>query len=365
MLELLAYIVLFFTGIQLIVAVVNWWADERLPRKGSDALPSVSVLIPARNEAHNIGTLLDDLLRLQPAPAEIIVCDDHSTDGTAALVQQYAATHPTVRLFPSGRLPLRWTGKNHACYQLAAQASGEYLLFLDADVRVRGTAVSRALTVARRYGLGLLTVFPRQLMHTWGEWLVVPLMNYILLTLLPLVTVRKVPSQQALAAANGQFMLFRADTYRRLQPHKRVRRQPVEDIQIARYYKGEGVLVGCFTGDAEVACRMYHGFREAVNGFSRSLPSFFGDSFLTALLFWGVTTLGGILVGLAFPGWVLAGYIIAYLLTRIVVSLVSRQHLLYNVLLSPFQQLCLGWIILRAAVVRSMRRQYWKGRKIG
>lgn len=364
MLEVLAYIVLGFALIQFIVATVNWIWDERFPRHVSGTPPDVSVLIPARNEEGNISLLLDDLLHLSPRPVEIIVCDDHSTDETAGVVERYAALHPSVRLVRSERLPQRWTGKNYACYQLATQAKGEYLLFLDADVRVRGEAINRAIAVAQGYGLGLLTVFPRQLMKSWGEWLVVPLMNFILLTLLPLITVRKVPEQQTLAAANGQFMLFRAETYRTLQPHKRMRKHPVEDIRIARYYKGEGIPVGCFTGDAEVACRMYHGLKEAVNGFARSLPAFFGDSYLTAFLFWGVTTLGSIPVYLTFPGWVLAVYVGLYLLTRAVVAVVSRQNILYNILLSPFQQIILVWIILWSLVCRGSRRQYWKDRKV-
>lgn len=364
MLEVLAYIVLGFTIIQFLVALVNWIWDERFPRHASGKLPAVSVLIPARNEEGNIGLLLDELLRLSPQPIEIIVCDDHSTDGTVGIVERYAAAYPHIRLVHSERLPQRWTGKNYACYQLGTEAKGDYLLFLDADVRIRGEALSRAVTVAQKYDLGLLTVFPRQLMNSLGEWLVVPLMNFILLTLLPLITVRKVPQQQTLAAANGQFMLFRMETYRALQPHKRMRKHPVEDIRIARYYKGKGIAVGCFTGDAEVACRMYHGLKESVNGFARSLPAFFGDSYLTAFLFWSVTTLGSIAVYQSFSEWVLVMYIGLYLLTRVVVSVVSRQNILYNIILSPFQQICLAWIILWSLICRGSRRQYWKERKV-
>lgn len=364
MVESLAYIVLVFTAVQFAVVIVNWIWNEKLPRTFTCTFPSVSVLIPARNEAATIRTLLDDLLRLDYRPLEIIVCDDNSTDNTAAIVQEYAAVYSHIRLIRSQALPSRWTGKNFACHQLAEAAVGEYLLFLDADVHLQGQAIERALYIAERYRLGLLSIFPRQLLVSLGEKSVVPLMNFILLTLLPLVMVRIVTDQSALAAANGQFMLFNAYVYRQTNPHKRVRNYPVEDIQIARYYKKTGIRIGCFTGDESVSCRMYRNFKEAVNGFSRSLPSFFGGSFLIAITFWVLTTFGVFFVYRTFPMPVFFIYLVIYFLIRVVVSLISKQSILYNILLCPLQQLSMGWVIVGALIRAGSKNLYWKGRKI-
>lgn len=365
MIELLGDIVLVFTALQLFVVLVNLiWNEKLASRPLSHPIPTVSVLIPARNEERNIRRLLDDLLRLPYPPMEIMVCNDQSTDRTAAVVEEYAALHPSVKLFHSPPLPRRWTGKNFACHQLAAQATGEYLLFLDADVRIKGHAIERATYIAEKHKLKLLTVFPRQLLFSFGEKAVVPLMNYILLTLLPLITVRIVTNQRSLAAANGQFMLFHASEYRDLRPHKRVRKQYVEDIRIARYYKSKGLRVGCFTGDDEISCRMYPGFAEAINGFARSLPTFFGESYTVALLFWGITTAGFLFVFQAFSREVFYVYLAGYAAIRVLVSLISHQSVVYNVLLCPIQQLCMGWVILYSLIRRGSKRHYWKGRKL-
>lgn len=360
----LAVFVLAFTGIQLGVALFNLLAGERLLRAAAGDTPAVSVLIPARNEAGRIGLLLSDLLRTEHLPAEIIVCDDHSADGTAGIVTRYARLSSRIRLIRSARLPAGWTGKNFACYQLAACASGRYLLFLDADVRMGAEAVGRIVSTATRHRLGLLTVFPRQSLGSWGEKAVVPLMNEILLTLLPLRAVRKAPGQPALAAANGQVMLFDAAVYRRLQPHREVRNQPVEDIRIARYYKQNRVATGCFTGDRDVACRMYPGFREALDGFSRSLPAFFGGSYLLATLFWLVTAFGFWPVYRSFPLAITAFYLGAYLLTRYLVARIGRQPAAVHLLFWPLQQMAFGCILCRSLFLRSRRRQTWKGRRI-
>lgn len=357
---LAAYIVLVFTGIQLAVVLVNLFAGETLLPPPGRKQPSVSVLIPARNEARTIGRLLADLNRSAVRPLEIIVCDDHSDDETARVAKEAGRTLALpLRLIRSLPLPEGWTGKNFACFQLARQASGVYFLFLDADVRIGPEAIGRALTTARRNRLGLLSLFPCQRLKTWGEKSVVPLMGYILLTLLPLRAVRKATGQPALAAANGQFMLFRSGTYRRLQPHRKVRNCTVEDIRIARYYKSNGIPTGCYTGNSGVSCRMYRNFREAVNGFARSLPAFFGGSRLLAALFWLVTTLGIIPVWSTFPWPVTSAYIMAYLLVRLMANRIGCRPFAEGLVYIPLQQAAFAWILLR-----SLAPPVWKGRKV-
>jgi chlorobactene glucosyltransferase len=104
-------------------------------------------------------------------------------------------------------------GKNWACHQLAAQAEGQYLLFVDADVQIGPEFIQSALHEVKTKNLALLSVFNDQLMYTLGEKLVVPLMHYILLTLLPLRLVYRTKDPR-IAAASGQCMVFEAATYR-------------------------------------------------------------------------------------------------------------------------------------------------------
>src|SRR5690606_28081384 len=137
-------------------------------------------------------------------------------------------------------LPKGWLGKNNACHNLAQHAKGKYLLFLDADVRVGDSIIKNTVSFTKKHKLGLLSIFPMQIMETLGEQSTVPNMNYILLSLLPLLLVRNT-NFSSLAAANGQFMHFHAEIYPQTLPHQRMKNSKVEDIKIARFYKKNSI----------------------------------------------------------------------------------------------------------------------------
>jgi glycosyltransferase involved in cell wall biosynthesis len=358
----LAVIVLCFTGLQFAVALVNFLFSSRL-KTGNDGGEFISVLIPARNEEHNIGSLLNDLRKQSYRNLEIIVFDDDSADFTAEIVKQAAAEDPRIRLIESEGLEEGWLGKNRACHLLAIEARGTYLLFLDADVRIGKNFISEALAGAVKRKTGLLSIFPRQVMLSPGEWSTVPVMNYILLTLLPLILVRK-SKFSSFSAANGQFMLFDAAVYRKYLPHSHFRDQKVEDIAIIRYLKQEAIPVACLASEAGISCRMYSTFGEAVHGFSKNIVMFFGGSPVMAILFWSITTLGFIPVLAAISPALIAAYFIAIILIRILVSLTSRQSIGRNLLYLIPQQLSMGLMIYHS-IRNSIRKQYtWKGRNI-
>lgn len=361
MMAIAAFLVLTFTVVQLAVVSVNLLCREELPDGSEPVAATVSVLIPARNEASRIGLLLSDLIKLDPRPSEIIVCDDHSTDGTAEIVGWFAAHYSFIRCLSSAPLPEGWMGKNFACYQLAREATGDYLLFLDADVRVSRSCVVRAVRFAEEGGVDLVSIFPRQLFTGWGDKIVVPLMNYILLTLLPLVAVRKAAGYASLSAANGQFMLFRAGVYRELQPHRTKRNCRVEDIAIAGYYKKVNRTVACLTGDESIRCCMYSGYRDAVEGFSRSICSFFGDSVWLAFLFWIMTTFGFVFIWFAFSWPVFLVYLLLFVLIRIFTLLVSRQRIIEGLGISLFLPISYGHILWRSVFNKKLT---WKGRRV-
>jgi len=135
MMVYIAYIILVFTVIQLLVALANLCFETNLPK--TDYVPDVlvSVLIPARNEEENIGTLLDDLINQEYRNIEVVVFNDQSEDRTAEIVTEYTIRDKRISLLNSGGLPEGWLGKNFACHSLSGKAHGKYMLFLDADVR--------------------------------------------------------------------------------------------------------------------------------------------------------------------------------------------------------------------------------------
>ena len=232
----MAYISFGFLLMQFFTAWVNllFWEKPRKVSQKSGKL--VSVLIPARNEEDNIGNILNDLKNADNKNLEIIIFNDASIDKTEKVIENFSRLDKRIKHINSNDLKEGWLGKNYACYHLAQQANGNYFLFLDADVRLLGSIIGDILTFAIEKRMALVSIFPTQTMDSWGGKLTVPLMNYILLSMLPLILVRKSPFFPH-SAANGQFMFFEAQDYRKFQPHKTFRKSAVEDVAIARFYK--------------------------------------------------------------------------------------------------------------------------------
>jgi glycosyltransferase involved in cell wall biosynthesis len=321
------------------------------------------VLIPARNEEKNIARLIKDLQEQDYQNIEIIIFNDLSSDNTAEIVFELSKLDNRIKLINSDGLPDGWLGKNFACHSLSEYAKGDCFLFLDADVRISKDIILNTITISEKYVLGLLSIFPTQIMVTTGEWVTVPNMNYILLSLLPLVLVRK-SKFPSLAAANGQFMLFNSVKYREIHPHEKMKKNRVEDIEIARYFKRNNIKIACITGLRAIQCRMYEGFNEAVNGFSKNVITFFGNSFVSAIAFWLLTTFGFLVVLFSLSRFIFILYLLVFIITRVIISVISHQNILYNLLFLIPQQIALGLFIYKA-LINKLKKQYeWKGRRL-
>lgn len=358
----LAYIVMGFTAIQVIISLINMLFRQNMRNTGMEEI-LVSVLIPARDEQANISNLLNDIVQQDYRNIEVIVFDDQSADDTAEIVLGFQESDSRVSLISSEGLPEGWFGKNYACHCLSQKATGVFFLFLDADVRISKSTIRKAIHHAKMKGLGLLSVFPKQSMLTVAEEFTVPIMNYILLTLLPLILVNK-SSFVSLSAANGQFMLFRSDIYRRILPHSEMKDKRAEDIEISKLFKENSIKIACLASRPDISCRMYSGFSEAINGFSKNVVMFFGGSFMLAILFWTITTLGFIPVFFTRGVTGLIFYLVSVAAIRISVSITSSQPVLKNIIFHYPQQFLLGVIILRAARNKLRRQFTWKGRNI-
>lgn len=358
-----AYLIFGFLLLQLVISFVNLILKPDLRKTVSDFNGLVSVLIPARNEEKNILNLIVDLQRQNYNQLEIIVFDDQSTDRTAELVKEIAQFDKRIKLIQSAGLPDGWLGKNYACNQLALQAKGDYLLFMDADVKPGENIVGTALKYIRDSKSSLVSIFPKQIMYNVGEKAVVPVMNYILLTLLPLPLVR-FSGFSSLSAANGQFMLFETETYKKLLPHEKMKAEKVEDIKIVRYYKKLKLPAACLTGSNEISCRMYNNYAESINGFSKNLVMFFGNSYFAAIFFWLITTFGFLVVWFELP--VIYFYLLNVMavLIRIFVSMASNQKIVMNLIYLIPQQMNIGVIIVKSILSNTRGNYEWKGRKI-
>ncbi len=353
-------------GLILLVSAANaGWAMrlERLPCRGLYR-PTLSILIPARNEAGSIRRCLDGVFAVAPPACEVIVYDDQSSDDTPAILEACRRAYPALRVLCGTGKPEGWTGKSWACQSLYNASSGEVLLFLDADVSLSGACLDRAVPFLREQNLALLSCFPRQQMGSLGEWLVVPLMNWLLLSLLPLNLVARSP-RASLAAANGQFMLFRRDAYERIGTHAAVRHSVVDDLAFARLVKRAGLRMMAVLSRGEVSCRMYRGGGESFRGF---MKNFFPGTGLSGPVF---VVLVSVLFAVFFLPLVLVAAHPAILVPvalvvaiRLLVSVASGQTIIWNWLLHPLQMIVLLMLAAASLFVTMTGTASWKGRRL-
>ncbi|MDD4108624.1 MAG: glycosyltransferase family 2 protein [Prolixibacteraceae bacterium] len=360
----IGYIAFIFFALRFMVAAVNVVFSPVIKRRSKPERPLISVLIPARNEEKNILNILTDLKNQNYSNIEVIVFNDQSTDKTRELATMFTKADKRFRLIDSEGLPQGWLGKNHACHKLALGAKGEWILFLDADVRVKSGLFESALSEMELHGLKLLSIFPQQIMVTRGEKMTVPVMNSILLTLLPMILTR-ISSHPSLAAANGQFMMFEKSTYLNLKPHEAVKNFQTEDIAIARLYKSKQQKMECLTGDDTIRCRMYREFNDAVEGFSRNMAEFFGGSHLAALFYWIMGTFGIFPVIFSLSPELSMVTILLIIGIKISVSYTSMQSSIQNIVFAIPQQAVMGWILFLSVKNKILKKGQWKGRSIG
>jgi len=359
----LAYIFFGFIVLKLLISVLNLVFRAKLKVEKNDLCSKISVLIPARNEGNNIGNILEDILNQEYTNFEVIVFNDQSTDNTLEIVEEFISKSNKIRVINSEGLPDMWMGKNYACHKLSENAKGEFLLFVDADVRMNKNVLKDTVGYIKERKTDLLTIFPIQLMSSFGERIVVPLMNQILLSLLllPLVRLSKFTS---LSAANGQFMMFKAQTYRKFNPHYFFRHSKVEDIDIARYIKSKKRNLEVLVSTPGLSCKMYDGFNSAIEGFSKNVINFFGQSYILALLYWfhSVSALIFICYFLKIELFIFA--VLAIIINRIFVSLLSKQNVFMNLLLIYLQSINLGVLIFVSLIKKITKSYKWKGRNI-
>jgi chlorobactene glucosyltransferase len=290
-LMLIVNIILGILSVLLLLLIINLCTFYRLratTNATAGAMPSVSILIPARNEEHCIATCVRSLISQQYEDLEVLVLDDQSNDATATIVQRMIDSLPPaqqgrLRLLDGTPLPNNWIGKNFACYQLAQHVQSDYLFFTDADTVHAPDTVKTVIDYMQRCNIQLLTAQPEHVLESLGEFLVVPLLNFTILTLLPVALVRLRP-EPSLATGNGQLLCFRRSAYEALGGHAAVKGRILEDVWLARAIKAAGYRMAFVDAMNLVSCRMYRTFKEVWTGFSKNLFAFYNYSLIFALL---------------------------------------------------------------------------------
>ncbi len=287
-----------FALYSLVNAAADWFAfrrprtsplplDLRLGGGGLPGEPSVSVLIPARNEAAVIAACIVSLQAQDYGGAlEIIVLDDRSDDHTGRIVAHIAASDSRVRLLSGGELLRGWKGKPNALRQMAAAATGDILLLTDADCVFYPGAVAGAVHLRIAMDADVLSLMPHLSCGSFWEHVIIPLQYVLVFATLPVRSVWA-SKNPAFAAANGAFILVSATTYADLGGHEPVKSEMAEDIRFAQHTKRQGRKLVYADGSTTYSVRMYHGFAETWHGFSKNVFSAMGNS-VAVVAVWSV-----------------------------------------------------------------------------
>ncbi len=340
----------------------------------------VSVVIPARNEAATIETVVRSALASAHADFEVIVVDDRSTDETASIVTRLAAHDARLRLVHGAELPAGWYGKPWACVQGWRAATGDVLLFTDADTRHEPMLLPHALGALDAGRGDLITVNPHQRCVTFWERVIMPQVWLLLgVRYHPAAVSRARRSRDVIA--NGQFILLRRSTYEEIGTHAAVREEVAEDLALAQVVHSRGQRVWFAFATELMETRMYHDLPHIIEGWSKNLymggrRSFPDEPLLAALV---PLALGGAMAYWLLPivalVLLLAGVVSSAMLTPVLAAI--GVSLLFWALVSagmrippwyavayPLGALALLYIVVRSTW-RGATRIEWKGRSYG
>jgi chlorobactene glucosyltransferase len=244
--------------------------DEYSVNMDDDA-PVVSVVIPARNEAHNISRCVESVLASSYPRLDVIVVDDHSSDATGDIARELASRDTRLRVVAPPSLPAGWFGKQWACHTGVAHARGQVLAFFDADTWQSSDLLPRAVNAMRARGSDLLTVGGTQELGSFWERLVQPQVFALLAARYGGTESVNESRRTSQKIANGQCLLVTRDAYDAMGGHASVRAKVAEDLALAQRFHEAGRRVTLVLGLGQLNTRMYTSLRELVRGWGKNL----------------------------------------------------------------------------------------------
>ncbi|MEX2362051.1 MAG: glycosyltransferase, partial [Balneolaceae bacterium] len=374
-----------YLALTTLVLIRNWFTLEGLNSLSNNeeeiGFPLVSICIPARNEEDVIDRCVTSALKQDYPNFEVLILNDNSTDRTTQILDKFSGIIANLHHLNGKPKPDDWLGKPWACHQLSLQAKGKYLVFIDADVWLEESAVSK--TVLALTQKDAITVWPKQHFGSFWEALIIPLVYHVLYTLLPAKFVERDPDfiprylqkkfSLEFAAACGQFLAFNKEAYHKINGHRSVKNEIVEDVKLAKILKGRNLGLKMYHGVGTVHCRMYQnhnelwqGFRKNFfAGFSYNIPKFIAAAILHIMVF----ILPFIIAGVS-----LFGDADFFKLSLIPIILIFFQRLLldirfgWNPLFSLLHPVAVLWF--QGLAIRSVsdylsgKKAMWKGREV-
>ena len=313
---------------------------------------SIDVLIPMRNEARNVSGVLTAVLDSKGCEQlSVYALDDDSSDETGDLIGKFPVNKLSGRPLPKG-----WLGKNFACQQLSISGTGEYLVFLDADVRLNPNAISASIDRLQSLGWDFISPYPRQITGTLTEKLIQPLLQWSWLASVPLRIAEKFPNRQ-MTIANGQFMIIKRSAYETIGRHESIKAEVLDDLELARLLIAKGFKGGVADGSKVASCRMYQNSKELTLGYTKSLWKAFGGVTGSTIAF-------VLLIGTGiFPIVTLSTSYLMIILSRVIAAIKTRSNP-FLAILHPFSILLLSYLFVLSQIKHKRGTLQWRGRGV-
>jgi cellulose synthase/poly-beta-1,6-N-acetylglucosamine synthase-like glycosyltransferase len=345
--------------ILLTIAAVNF-VQIRTPKRTSDLLESVGVIVPMRNEAKNVEGLVATLAA-QEGSSHFYLLDDNSEDQTFELLQRFAGADSRFTVIKGASLDTKWIGKTWALQQLFEASKEDVLVSIDADVRLSNNAINKAVTTMHGARLDFVSPYPRQIAQSFAERLIQPLLQWSWLTTVPLRYAES-SGQKSMAVANGQFFVVRRSALISIGGYQTVKHAVIDDVFLARELIKSGSSGTVINGSDIAETHMYSSWNEIEAGYGKSLSKAFGSIvgaiFVVAFLF--ITSIAPLILGLLgnVYGWLGFAAIVG---TRVLSAIKSRGNLLDSVL-HPISVIALIYLIVYSYLMRGSIQ--WKGRTV-
>lgn len=357
----MAQFLLSFSILIFAISLINFFTI-RIPKRDEEVKKAVTVLVPMRNEAENVPEFISALVsQMGVKKLKFIIINDGSTDKTAELLETVIGSDSRFTVIDSPALRPGWLGKVSALQSGYEATSSDYIITLDADVRLEPNAIMRAITQMERLRLDFISPYPRQIAQTFSEKLIQPLLHWSWMATVILRLAEKYP-RRSTAVANGQFFVVRSSALEKISGFTSVSNQILDDIELARSLIAAGFKGVVTEGSGIASTRMYGSFDEIRQGYGKSLWKAFGGCIgaVVAVAFIFIT---GILpVILIFNGYLTGWFIYAYIVfSREISAIRSRGNPIYA-FLHPLSSVLLIYLIIYSWAKRGTIQ--WKGRTV-
>lgn len=353
--QILITLVLFFS-------LFNFFTARSIKPTGVPIPESVALLIPMRNEISNAEDVLATAFaQVQLDDFKVRVIDDGSADGTAEVLRKVKDRR--FESIKSAPLPDGWLGKNYALHQLANLSNEEFLVFIDADVRLEKSAIADSIALLKKQGWDYISPYPRQIARAPLAKLVQPLLQWSWFASLPLRLIER-SKNEATVVANGQFFIVRNASYQRAGGHEAIKSEVIDDLELARSVRRSGGIGSVVDGSKIAACEMYQDSDSLIAGYSKSQWRAFGGTIgaLVAMSILFFSSIYPTMAALQGETWGIYGFF-ALFLSRLLVASRTKS----TIVSAPLHPIAIAiWIglIIRSLLYKRSGRLQWRGRSI-